>query len=55
MNGFVKTRVWDIKGKLILAFNIDKAIDNYNQNVTTEGKKIKRLYFPDGSTLEAQI
>ena len=36
-------------------FNIDKAIDNYNQNVTTEGKKIKRLYFPDGSTLEAQI
>ena len=36
-------------------FNIDKAIDNYNQNVTTEGKKIKRLYFPDGSILEAQI
>ena len=30
-------------------------IDNYKQNLTTEGKKKKTLYFPDGSTLEAQI
>ena len=34
-------------------FNINKAIHEYNERVTTEGRKIKRLYFPDGSIIEA--
>ena len=42
-------------GMLWYKRDMQHAIEKYNKDSIFEGRKIKRLYFPDGSTLEAQI